>query len=84
MLGIIRLVVYTLLFGGILTVLGAYPETIARLQFQIVLFLAVGSYMLVLIRRGKRVNLGVVPEVLYLLASAYVVLVSTLRLSAFH
>ncbi|WP_421847884.1 hypothetical protein [Novosphingobium sp.] len=84
MLSIIRLACYILLIGGILIVLSTYPETRGRLELQIVLFLAMAGYMLVLIRRGRRVNLGVVPEVLYLLASAYVALASVLRLSAFH
>ncbi len=84
MRSVIRLIVYTLLIGGVLAVLGNYPETRARLGLQIVLFLAVAGYMLVLIRQGRRVNLGVIPEVLYCLASAYVALVSLLRLSAFH
>lgn len=81
---IIRLMVYTLLIGGLLVGLGSYPETAARLQLQIALFLAVAAYMLFLIRQGRRVHLGVVPEVLYFLASAYVALASYLRLSAFH
>jgi hypothetical protein len=84
MRSIIRLVVYTLLIGGLLVVLGNYPETAARLQLQVALFLAVAAYMLILIRQGRRVNLGVIPEVLYVLASAYIALASYLRLSEFH
>ncbi len=84
MRSIIRLVVYTLLIGGVLAVLGSYPETRARLQLQVALFLALAGYMVVLIHQGRRVNLGIVPEVLYLLASAYIALASYLRLSAFH
>lgn len=84
MRSIFRLVVYTLLIGGLLLAICTFPETPARLQLQIVLFLALAGYMLVLIRQGRRVNLGVIPEVLYLLASAYVALASCLRLSAFY
>jgi len=84
MRSIIRLVVYTLLIGGLILTIGTFPETPARLQLQIVLFVALAGYMLVLIRQGRRVNLGIIPEVLYFLASAYVALASCLRLSAFY
>jgi hypothetical protein len=81
---IVRLVVYTLLLGGLLVALGTFAETRERLQLQIALFLAMAVYMAFLIRQGRRVTLGVLPEVLYCLASVWVALASFLRLSAFH
>lgn len=84
MRSIIRLACYILLIGGILIALSTYPETRERLQLQIALFLVMTGAMLVLIRRGRRVNLGIVPEVLYCLACAYVAMASCLRLYAFH
>ena len=80
---IIRLVVYTLLVGGLLLGIGTFPETPARLQLQIVLFLALAAYMLVLIRQGRRVNLGIIPEALYFCACGYVAVASFLRFWAF-
>lgn len=84
MRSIIRLACYILLIGGILIALNTYPETRSRLQLQIALFLVMAGSMVVLIRRGRRVNLGIVPEVLYCLTCAYVALASCLRLYAFH
>ncbi len=84
MRSIIRLACYILLIGGILVALSTSPETRARMQLQIVLFFVMAASMLVLIRHGIRVNLGIIPEVLYCVACAYVALASCLRLYAFH